>query len=302
MEDNFTRLSRKTRRNIVVESEEEDEQTWAEKDVENDDLEEDYTPISQKNHHKASSSRRKSSKLNVQAQNSQIRKRNSTCTVGVKAIELIDSQQDMASQTSTPTKKPQPRGRKSHVVDKVKGQVNSDKVSLLLTPKPSLSPEQSKQDNLTRTDISESHKKLLKVVEDQESGIPLDKPFENLIERPMDIVLKSRSITLPNTEETGPKPRIVITYLILTNFKSYAERQEVGPFHTSFTSVVGPNGSGKSNIIDSLLFVFGFRASKMRQGKISALIHNSAAFPNLDFCEVAVHFQEVMDQVRRIEA
>ncbi|KAI6245639.1 Structural maintenance of chromosomes protein 4 [Erysiphe necator] len=296
MEDNFTRLSRKTRRNIVVESEEEDEQTWAEKDVENDDLEEDYTPISQKNHHKASSSRRKSSKLNVQAQNSQIRKRNSTCTVGVKAIELIDSQQDMASQTSTPTKKPQPRGRKSHVVDKVKGQVNSDKVSLLLTPKPSLSPEQSKQDNLTRTDISESHKKLLKVVEDQESGIPLDKPFENLIERPMDIVLKSRSITLPNTEETGPKPRIVITYLILTNFKSYAERQEVGPFHTSFTSVVGPNGSGKSNIIDSLLFVFGFRASKMRQGKISALIHNSAAFPNLDFCEVAVHFQEVMDQ------
>jgi structural maintenance of chromosome 4 len=59
--------------------------------------------------------------------------------------------------------------------------------------------------------------------------------------------------------------------------------------------VVGPNGSGKSNVIDSLLFVFGFRASKMRQGKISALIHNSAAFPNLDHCEVQVHFQEVLD-------
>jgi structural maintenance of chromosome 4 len=89
---------------------------------------------------------------------------------------------------------------------------------------------------------------------------------------------------------------MTITYLILTNFKSYAGRQEVGPFHASFSSVVGPNGSGKSNVIDSLLFVFGFRASKMRQGKISALIHNSADHPDLEFCEVEVHFQMVMDQ------
>jgi structural maintenance of chromosome 4 len=60
---------------------------------------------------------------------------------------------------------------------------------------------------------------------------------------------------------------------------------------------VGPNGSGKSNVIDSLLFVFGFRASKMRQGKISALIHNSAAHPNLDSCSVEVHFEEITDLV-----
>lgn len=33
----------------------------------------------------------------------------------------------------------------------------------------------------------------------------------------------------------------------------------------------------------------------MRQGKISALIHNSAAFPNLEYCEVEVHFQQVID-------
>lgn len=43
----------------------------------------------------------------------------------------------------------------------------------------------------------------------------------------------------------------------------------------SFSSIVGPNGSGKSNTIDALLFVFGYRASKMRQGKLSELIHNS---------------------------
>ncbi|GAA5891007.1 hypothetical protein JCM6882_008881, partial [Rhodosporidiobolus microsporus] len=45
----------------------------------------------------------------------------------------------------------------------------------------------------------------------------------------------------------------------------------------SFSSIVGPNGSGKSNTIDALLFVFGFRAAKMRQGKFSELIHNSGA-------------------------
>ena len=114
----------------------------------------------------------------------------------------------------------------------------------------------------------------------------------------MDIVVRSRALAAPQEpENTGPKARTVIRSLVLTNFKSYAGRQEVGPFHVSFSSVVGPNGSGKSNVIDSLLFVFGFRASKMRQGKISALIHNSAAFPNLDYCEVEVHFQEVMDLV-----
>ena len=120
--------------------------------------------------------------------------------------------------------------------------------------------------------------------------------IEMVLEKPTTIVIKSRSQALPVVEQhTGPKPRMVIRQLVMTNFKSYAGRQVVGPFHVSFSSVVGPNGSGKSNVIDSLLFVFGFRASKMRQGKISALIHNSAQHQDLDFCEVEVHFQEIMD-------
>jgi len=130
-----------------------------------------------------------------------------------------------------------------------------------------------------------------------EVKVEKQEPKAAVQEKPMDIVVRTRAagITSVKEAETGPKARIVITYLVLTNFKSYAGRQEVGPFHASFSSVVGPNGSGKSNVIDSLLFVFGFRASKMRQGKISALIHNSAAHPNLDHCEVEVHFQEIMD-------
>lgn len=49
-------------------------------------------------------------------------------------------------------------------------------------------------------------------------------------------------------------------------------------------------------MIDSLLFVFGFRASKMRQGKVSALIHYSSNHPNLPSCMVEIHFHNVLDQ------
>lgn len=90
-------------------------------------------------------------------------------------------------------------------------------------------------------------------------------------------------------------PRLVIEKLVLTNFKSYAGRQEIGPFHPSFSAVVGPNGSGKSNVIDSLLFVFGFRASKMRQSKLKELIHNSEHFPDLQFCQVDIYFKKIID-------
>ncbi|KAF9348868.1 hypothetical protein BGX26_012756 [Mortierella sp. AD094] len=90
-------------------------------------------------------------------------------------------------------------------------------------------------------------------------------------------------------------PRLVIEKMVLVNFKSYAGRQEIGPFHKSFTSIVGPNGSGKSNVIDALLFVFGYRASKMRQGKLSELIHNSSGAEDLDSCTVEIHFCEILD-------
>lgn len=104
----------------------------------------------------------------------------------------------------------------------------------------------------------------------------------SLAERPAVI---SKPILPALQEETGPKQRLVIHKLALVDFKSYAGRQEIGPFHKvgrrpylslslsdapaeSFSSIVGPNGSGKSNTIDALLFVFGFKATKMRQGKV----------------------------------
>lgn len=167
-------------------------------------------------------------------------------------------------------------------------------------PKPSPSPAPSQRRSEPLADITASSvNEKPSVIDETQTAVKPIRAMDTIMEKPMDIVLKSRTMALPVVEDTTPKPRLVITYLILTNFKSYAGRQEVGPFHGSFSSVVGPNGSGKSNVIDSLLFVFGFRASKMRQGKLSALIHNSAQYPNLDYCEVSVHFREVMDQVSR---
>ncbi|CAG4968620.1 unnamed protein product [Parnassius apollo] len=90
-------------------------------------------------------------------------------------------------------------------------------------------------------------------------------------------------------------PRLIITQIVNENFKSYAGVQTLGPFHKSFTAIIGPNGSGKSNVIDSMLFVFGYRATKIRSKKISVLIHSSSKFPNISSASVAVHFCQIID-------
>lgn len=83
--------------------------------------------------------------------------------------------------------------------------------------------------------------------------------------------------------------------MILKNFKSYAGTLKIGPFHKSFTSIVGPNGSGKSNLIESMLFIFGFNASWMRLNKLHQLIHNSSSMNNIGSAAVEVHFKKILD-------
>ncbi|KAF5561202.1 structural maintenance-chromosome 4 [Fusarium phyllophilum] len=212
-----------------------------------------------------------------------------TPAASAEPSELLDADTTLKAEASSPAKVASPRKRKSTA----RSSISSVPDLAPPTPKPD-SPTAS-QEASALADITESSVNT-SVVDNTQATIKPIKPMDTIMEKPMDIVLKSRTLAVPVVEDTTPKSRIVLTHLILNNFKSYAGRQEVGPFHASFSSVVGPNGSGKSNVIDSLLFVFGFRASKMRQGKISALIHNSAKFPNLDHCEVAVYFQEVMDQ------
>lgn len=95
-------------------------------------------------------------------------------------------------------------------------------------------------------------------------------------------------------ESTGP--RLIISKIVNRNFKSYAGEVELGPFHQSFTAIIGPNGSGKSNVIDSMMFVFGCRANRIRCKRVSTLIHSSSSYPNLRSCSVAVHFKQIVDK------
>ncbi|XP_061575451.1 structural maintenance of chromosomes protein 4 [Cololabis saira] len=97
------------------------------------------------------------------------------------------------------------------------------------------------------------------------------------------------------TNEPGA-PRLMITHLVNRNFKSYAGEEILGPFHKRFSCIIGPNGSGKSNVIDSMLFVFGYRAQKIRSKKLSVLIHSSDKHKDVQSCTVEVHFQKIIDK------
>uniref|UniRef100_A0A915Q4C7 Structural maintenance of chromosomes protein n=1 Tax=Setaria digitata TaxID=48799 RepID=A0A915Q4C7_9BILA len=99
----------------------------------------------------------------------------------------------------------------------------------------------------------------------------------------------------PIMSADGSGQRLMITSIDVENFKSYYGKHVLGPFHHNFSAIIGPNGSGKSNVIDSLLFVFGYRASKIRSKKISVLIHSSAGRENISSCTVGVNFQKITD-------
>ncbi|KAG4079470.1 hypothetical protein HA402_005167 [Bradysia odoriphaga] len=101
-----------------------------------------------------------------------------------------------------------------------------------------------------------------------------------------------------STESIGP--RLIITKISNNNFKSYAGEVVLGPFSNCFHAIIGPNGSGKSNVIDSMLFVFGYTANKIRCKKLSVLIHKSSAHENISSCSVAVHFASTKPMVPTI--
>ncbi|KAL8684031.1 MAG: hypothetical protein Q9186_000061 [Xanthomendoza sp. 1 TL-2023] len=281
-----------TRKKLVLD--ESEDEMMKDAPVEEEDVD-DFTPAPQKSP-KRTTRRKTAEEPTTPRANG--RGRRTRKTEVLEPTQIFDPEESVPPEPVSPTKKPSPRKRKSAApTKKPRGFVAGDLAPPLPTPRATASPELSQLHGTPLADITDAavNGQSHAPTDMQKASVPL-KPMDLVLEKPMDIVIRSRALGVPPKEEiAGPKSRTVIQYLVLTNFKSYAGRQEVGPFHASFSSVVGPNGSGKSNVIDSLLFVFGFRASKMRQGKISALIHNSANFPNLDYCEVEVYFQEVMD-------
>ncbi|CAJ0929908.1 unnamed protein product [Ranitomeya imitator] len=132
-----------------------------------------------------------------------------------------------------------------------------------------------------------------------EDGRPAaqETPNEVLDNRSLEEILSSIPPPPPPamTNEAGA-PRLMITHIVNQNFKSYAGERILGPFHKRFSCIIGPNGSGKSNVIDSMLFVFGYRAQKIRSKKLSVLIHNSDEHTDIQSCTVEVHFQKIIDK------
>ncbi|XP_073673982.1 structural maintenance of chromosomes protein 4 [Garra rufa] len=120
---------------------------------------------------------------------------------------------------------------------------------------------------------------------------------EELDNRSLEEILASIPPPPPPAMSSEPgAPRLMITHILNRNFKSYAGEQILGPFHKRFSCIIGPNGSGKSNVIDSMLFVFGYRAQKIRSKKLSVLIHSSDSHPDIQSCTVEVHFQKIIDK------
>ena len=110
-------------------------------------------------------------------------------------------------------------------------------------------------------------------------------------------IQQSESAINESIKEPDTIRRLMIYKIELKNFKSYAGEKTIGPLHKCFTTVVGPNGSGKSNLIECLLFVFGYRAKKLRTSRIYNLIHKSEQYPHCQFWSVSVYFQEIIDYV-----
>ena len=284
------------RKKIVVDESEEEELMPGGAREQQEDEEEDFTPAPQRSPRRQT--RRKTTDV-PSTPKTAARTRKAKTGDAIEPSEVFDPEDSIHPEPISPTKKASPRKRKSTAPAKrPRGSISMDPPQLP-TPQPSVTPEPSQLHGTPLGDITKTTINEQATPKDTKMEFVKVKPLETVLEKPMDIVVRTRALGVtPTQEPIGSRSRTVIKYLVLTNFKSYAGRQEVGPFHASFSSVVGPNGSGKSNVIDSLLFVFGFRASKMRQGKISALIHNSSGFPDLAFCEVEVHFQEVVDLVR----
>ncbi|KAL5360295.1 RecF/RecN/SMC [Aspergillus floccosus] len=285
-------------------------------DDEDEEEEEEYTPVPQKvSKSRRTSRKRVSSEAPTPSTAQPVRKRGKSMASESGEISQIAIENDENVQTADEPPVAtieEPESPSQHAARKRKSMPHPRKSrgsltprpeqSSLPTPEPSASPPsqpRSQRDSVPPlADITDSvvNQTPSKPADEPKSQVSIINPNSTVLEKPMDIMMKSRALPPSQPEEpAGPKSRLMITTLVLMNFKSYAGKQVVGPFHASFSSVVGPNGSGKSNVIDALLFVFGFRASKMRQGKISALIHNSANHPNLPFCEVEVHFQEIID-------
>ncbi|KAL5289712.1 SMC4 family protein [Megaselia abdita] len=166
---------------------------------------------------------------------------------------------------------------------------------MLLYEKCSSPLKMSKRRALVQTTLETFQKKTDEIPEEDADDMDNPKMWEDEIGGTWVGEIYIPPPTEPHCSTESSGSRLMITKIVNVDFKSYAGKIVLGPFHYCFSAIIGPNGSGKSNVIDSILFVFGYRANKVRAKKLSAMIHSSAAFPDVQSCSVEMHFAECND-------
>ncbi|KAM0679393.1 Structural maintenance of chromosomes protein 4 [Binucleata daphniae] len=80
--------------------------------------------------------------------------------------------------------------------------------------------------------------------------------------------------------------KISIESIKLYNFKSFKGEHVIKGLEPHFNTIIGPNGSGKSNLIDSILFVLGYKAKRMRHKLNTDLIYQGDTKEKECFVEI----------------
>ncbi|KAL0233717.1 hypothetical protein PCE1_002225 [Barthelona sp. PCE] len=156
---------------------------------------------------------------------------------------------------------------------------------------PSKRRKKSKKKNQTKEEAVEENSENMVEISEEIPKIESDEEIFVISDvNPLTLVP-----SLPSRDPALQKYRLVITQVEVFNFKSYAGHRVIGPFDKRFTSIIGPNGSGKSNILDALLFAFGYSASRLRLKRVGELVHNSALLTDAKKAHVKVFFAEVED-------
>lgn len=66
---------------------------------------------------------------------------------------------------------------------------------------------------------------------------------------------------------------MVIETIVIDYFKSFGMECKAFEISSAFNLITGKNGNGKSNVLDALLFVFGFGSKHLRHSKLEHLIN-----------------------------
>lgn len=226
---------------------------------------------------------------------------------GRRAVQPDQSSDDSSPSKQGPSKRPTTSKRRSKDVNVPESSSDESSPVKAIPPKKPKNAQISKKPNVTPSKGVKSTEppverpqqppEPMEVVQRQQGKFEEDETHsdEEGGLRIGDIYIPPPPPATSGVNQSGP--RLIITHIENENFKSYAGKTVLGPFHKCFTAIVGPNGSGKSNVIDSMLFVFGYRASKIRSKKISVLLHNSDEHKNVQSCTVAVHFVQIIDKV-----